>query len=449
MSGRTATLKSSKRIVAILIATVMLASITACGPTDKSAVDKAVVEDVSKADASQKVTEIEFMTWSGENEIQGMQPMVDAMEKEYPGIKLKWSPVPDGYSDKLKIRLVSGDAPALFNVGPGADLINYTRQNLIECLDNYYKNDGGFDISKYPKGLINTCTVDGNLMMLPKDNCPFVLYYNKKLFDEAQVEYPNDKWTWDDLKAAGKKLTKDDVYGFFLRLEPYDLEATLYGRFDAPGLFDYCKGDKVTIDDPKNLVVFNLLQDIFVKDKIAPRPADASGTYTDLFASGKLAMIAEGTFVNPGIKAAMKDDYAFEVLPLGTNGKRPSFLFTSGFAVSSKTKIDKNEIWKAISYLSYGEGNRILASGGFGFPATSPVQYPDAFLSDDVKSRSRDGEVFKLTLDDQGIHNYGPNEPALDPTYRTFLDTLCTSTKTPEDIVKSVKANLDKDFKPW
>ena len=444
----------ARKVIVIVMVFAMIISVAACAAkTDETAklTDSAKASETTAETKGEpaKVTEIEFMTWAGENEIQGMKPMVDALEKQYPDIKLKWSPVPDGYGDKLKIRLVSGDAPSLFNVGPGAPLKNYTNQGLIECLDNYYKEDKEFDLSKYPQGLVNTCMVDGKLMMLPKDNCPFVLYYNKKIFDDAGVAYPNDKWTWNDLKDTAKKLTKDGVYGFFTRLEPYAFEATLFPRFDAPGLFNFTKADKITIDDPKNMEVYNMLQDIYVKDKSAPKPADAVGTYTDLFATGKLAMIADGTFVNPGISAKMKDEYAFEVLPMGANGKRPSFLFTSGFAVSAKTKTDKNQIWKAIKFLSFGEGNKMLASGGFGLPATAPAQYADAFYTEDIKKRSRDGAVFNMTLEDQGIHNYGPNEEAIDPLYRNFLDTLCTSTKSPEEIVNAVKPNFEKAFKPW
>ncbi|WP_425953389.1 ABC transporter substrate-binding protein [Xylanimonas sp. McL0601] len=42
------------------------------------------------------------------------------------------------------------------------------------------------------------------------------LIYNKTVFDAAGVEYPTDDWTWDDLRAAAKKLTDPatQTYGF-------------------------------------------------------------------------------------------------------------------------------------------------------------------------------------------------------------------------------------------
>ena len=43
---------------------------------------------------------------------------------------------------------------------------------------------------------------------------PVVLYYNKDIFDEMGVEYPNPDWTWDDFKAAAIALTNEAHYGF-------------------------------------------------------------------------------------------------------------------------------------------------------------------------------------------------------------------------------------------
>ena len=40
-----------------------------------------------------------------------------------------------------------------------------------------------------------------------------IIYYNKKIFDEAGVPYPPTKWTeawtWDEFVNVAKKLTKD------------------------------------------------------------------------------------------------------------------------------------------------------------------------------------------------------------------------------------------------
>ena len=35
--------------------------------------------------------------------------------------------------------------------------------------------------------------------------------YNKKIFDEAGVDYPTDDWTWDEFMATAAELTDPDA----------------------------------------------------------------------------------------------------------------------------------------------------------------------------------------------------------------------------------------------
>ena len=64
-------------------------------------------------------------------------------------------------------------------------------------------------------------TAKGEQYAFPFDLDIPALFYNKELFDAAGIEYPNDKWTWDDMLKAAIALTKDtdgdgqpDQYGF-------------------------------------------------------------------------------------------------------------------------------------------------------------------------------------------------------------------------------------------
>ena len=46
---------------------------------------------------------------------------------------------------------------------------------------------------------------DGSVYGFPRDISVEVLYYNKDIFDEAGVAYPDDTWTWDDFLAAAER----------------------------------------------------------------------------------------------------------------------------------------------------------------------------------------------------------------------------------------------------
>lgn len=50
---------------------------------------------------------------------------------------------------------------------------------------------------------------------IPKDKDTVCLVYNKEMFDEAGVKYPDESWTWDDLTEASEKIhKKTGKYGY-------------------------------------------------------------------------------------------------------------------------------------------------------------------------------------------------------------------------------------------
>ena len=67
--------------------------------------------------------------------------------------------------------------------------------------------------------------MDGKLYGLPNGTQTMVMYYNKKMFDDAGIAYPKDGWTWDEFSDAAKKLTKADgsVYGYGLSSSYFQL----------------------------------------------------------------------------------------------------------------------------------------------------------------------------------------------------------------------------------
>jgi multiple sugar transport system substrate-binding protein len=83
-------------------------------------------------------------------------------------------------------------------------------------LDPYIEGDQRFVPDRFLPGTMEMLRHEGRLWGLPASIDPFVLYYNKDLFDAAGVSYPEPRWTWDDLiiKAAALTNPAHDVYGY-------------------------------------------------------------------------------------------------------------------------------------------------------------------------------------------------------------------------------------------
>lgn len=106
---------------------------------------------------------------------------------------------------------------------------NYIRNNFLYPLDK--PEDGYFsaltkdeiDFRVHPKlwPVIRRKGADGqtHIWSMPLGGAlGKVLFYRKELFDEKNIPYPDETWTWDDMYAAAKKITdpKRGIYGILL-----------------------------------------------------------------------------------------------------------------------------------------------------------------------------------------------------------------------------------------
>ena len=119
----------------------------------------------------------------------------------------------DEYNTKMIANMTAGDMPDVFYVGPAA-VRSYVDNGYILPLDDYvdaatvekiwgttqeiYRYDG-------------TNVGAGSLYALPKDLSCFAFAYNKDLFDEAGLAYPDPEkpYTYDEFIEVCKALTKD------------------------------------------------------------------------------------------------------------------------------------------------------------------------------------------------------------------------------------------------
>jgi multiple sugar transport system substrate-binding protein len=129
-------------------------------------------------------------------------------------VELKEYPAGEEYDTALTADLAAGTAPEIFIV---KNLKNYvTFQEGGTLLDI---SDVAGELDPATGGLA-PMAIDGVTYAVPYRQDSWLLYYNKDLFDEAGLDYPDGSWTWDDYADAAAKLTdgidKKDVYGAYL-----------------------------------------------------------------------------------------------------------------------------------------------------------------------------------------------------------------------------------------
>ncbi len=142
-------------------------------------------------------------------------------------------------------------------------------------LDNYYKDIA--ELYQY----------DGKTYAIPKDYDTIALWYNKKMFDDAGIAYPDETWTWQTFADAAKKLTKEDGSQYGTAIPATFNQDGYYNLiYDMGGYIVSDDKKKSGWDDPKTIEAMQWLYDNVVTTSM-PKQETMGETNPDvLFSSG-------------------------------------------------------------------------------------------------------------------------------------------------------------------
>jgi multiple sugar transport system substrate-binding protein len=180
--------------------------------------------------------------------------VAQAYMAEHPEVQFEYMFAPwDEYFTKLRTVWAGGDPTVIPDILFLWPTPSYAATGVLENLQPYIEASG-YDLDDYWPYLLDSARYQGDIYGLPRDIEAHVLYYNKKLFDEAGVAYPTEDWTWDDLLVAAEKLTKKDASG---RVTQYALGMEggkwpiWVGQAGGMMLDDLSNPSKCTLDTPE------------------------------------------------------------------------------------------------------------------------------------------------------------------------------------------------------
>lgn len=178
------------------------------------------------------------------------------------------------------------------------------------------------------------------------------VYFNKQLFDEAGIRYPDTAWTWNDLVVAARTLTRDrnndgktDQYGIFIGSHFIEAFEQMNGaHFEHDALF-------AAIPRASQEVYEKYLA--LMREGIMPdlRRMQAMGMQApQMLASGRVAMLVEAV-PNTTLIETLNIPWGIAPLPR-FDGKTPQYFRSAsgGLSVSAKTK-NPNAAWQALKWI--------------------------------------------------------------------------------------------------
>ncbi|WP_088072024.1 ABC transporter substrate-binding protein [Gottfriedia luciferensis] len=348
-----------KWLVMLLTLTLGLLGLAGCGSNDTS------------GDAKDGKVEITYGFWD-KKQVPAVEEIIKLFNEKNPNIKVKTELTPYAqYFQKLETAATGGALPDVLWMN-GPHVVQYAEGKVIIPLSDLAKKDN-YSLGNYPKSLVDLYTVDGKLYGIPKDFDTTGLWYNKKIFDEAGVPYPDDTWDWNKLKEVAKKLTNKDkgIYGYAALMGNqggyYDLIWQNGGQIISKD------GKSVGFDQPEAIeaLKYNIS---FIKEGLSPTQAQMTETApSELFSSGKIAMMFDGPWMVPEYKK--NPDLNVAVVPKGK--QRAVAIHGLANVIAANTK-HKEAAWKFVQFLGSKEAAEVYAKTGTVIPAYNGTQ--DAWL---------------------------------------------------------------------
>ncbi len=452
-----------KKLLSIILTIVMVLSLAACGSseekksddTDKTTQKK---EEVKKEDKTTKKEEakkeetkkeekkdgvkLSVSIWD-EGQRAGLEKIMEAFTAKT-GIEAEIQVI--GWNDYwtlLASGASGGQLPDVFWMHSNESQKYMENDILLDLTDKIAKSED-IDLANYPDQIMGLYTLNDKYYAVPKDIDTIALWYNKTMFDEAGIEYPNENWTYDDLYEAAKKLTKADgsVYGISSNV---DQNQTGYYNYIYSNGGSVISDDKTKSmwNDPKTVEAMELYGKM-AKEKIMP-PLEVMSENKDhvLFQSGKVAMITTGSWMLAGFKENdyMKKNCDIAVMPKAKDGHRASIYNGLGWAAAANTE-HPEEAWRLLEYLGSKEAQEMQAKLGVTMSAYKGTS-KDWVKSTDLYNL--DAYLFMLDeVPDMVIRPYSRNTVAWEGMSIEELKPLWQGEKTAKEVCDEIAKKMDE-----
>ena len=323
------------------------------------------------------------------------------------GIHVVVQPVPgdeDEYKAKINIDLMGGSSvDVVETLGPK----DYSRQvsaGFFMPLNEAVEEAGIDPYSIYGANL--PVEDDGNYYALPFKQEMYCVFYNKAIFDEAGVPYPEGPWTWDEYVETAQKLTdkKKGVYGSFMNADlPW-----MYMPAQQLAVPFYKEDGSCNFDDP----VFKeyaewfkyISNDLGVQPSVAELEAENANWNYYALEGYRLAMFPQGNWFTRLLNSQedYPKDWNYGVAPLPSAGEGGNNnLVSLGYVAINKNAAHPEE---ALTYALWIAENQWKYEGGI--PAFATMSEEDQQLAFGSIAEASHGQV---TVDDlyQNLINTG------------------------------------------
>lgn len=445
-----------KKISAIVLAGALTLSLAACGSGGNNAASGSGAEGAKGSSGKKQV--IKILHWKQENINKAMEEINAKFEEKYPEYKIEYTTTgpDDEYKQAQRARLTANDVDILADLSgmrlspqewtPGAkvpDWEQWINSGLIADLSDqaFISNWNANDIEK-------AATYNGKVYAIPTGKVAMSgLFYNKEIFAEHNLEVPK---TWSEfielnetLKSKG--ITPIGVAGkdvWPLKLPVFALQAKILGGGDQQKWIEGVWKGETAFNDAEAIEVLEKMKTLQDNYMIEGFMGIDYASAPSIFATGKVAMLADGSWDAPTIATA-NPDLKFGYFPVpATEDAAKNASFVGKYDVTwyaAEKGPNKEGALKWLEFFSEPENYTTFVKAAGFIPTMDGISTDSEFIDNELTPYLSD---FELAYEIMMINRENVGE-------HLAAEGVHTEYLAPGGIYKTAKELADVQQKEW
>ncbi|CAH0121481.1 MULTISPECIES: ABC transporter substrate-binding protein [unclassified Paenibacillus] len=398
--------------------------------------DKGTVNEPQPEQTKVKLT---MGSWRTEDRA-AYEKIIAEFNKQYPNIQIEFNPTKNTeYNTVLSTALQTGGGPDIIQLRPYAAGRQLADAGYLEPLDGL---PGLEQFSK--EALLSASGADGKVYGVPTINSTTLVFYNKKIFEQFNLQEPK---TWDEFLNVAETLKQNKVTPFaFGSKEGWILSLT-HGAL-GPAFYsgnDFAQKIVSGATDFKSKEFLASLQ--MMKDLEPYFPDNYTGIGMDdmrnLFVTEQAGMMVMGVW-EVAVMKEMNPDLEMDVFAIpDSSGKQTVTTWVDGsYAVNAKSP-HKEEAKKFMEFMTTKTFGAMVADELLKLSALPGVEAKDPLVT----------KVSQLTYSDMAtpylaVVYFAGGNPSTKSALESSLQGMYLGKLTPQQVAEEVQKSADTWFKP-
>ena len=372
------------------VATVLLCLLTACTSGDEpsssppsSPTSAPTSASTSASPSPSGPVTLRFAVYGGQPEVAAYRAMARAFTRIHPDVTVKVEASRNQASARTALdqQIAAQHPPDLF-LSDASVLPSLMEEGAVQPVDQLLEDRDVEFGDTYERLGLEAFAADDALQCMPNDVSPYVVYYNRRLFNRVRLAPPGQEqptpqtgWSWEQFVTAAQQMSRGRVKGAYLAPSLTTLTPLLRSA-----------GSDI-VDDPQEPTTLQLSDGATrsALEEILPLVRNARVTPTQelspseavrRFEQGRLAMMVGTRALVPALRS--DPSLRFDVFPMPSLASTQTIAEVTGYCISHDTP----HVAAAADFLAFASGNQgaaLTAQSGGVVPANLAVLHSPAF----------------------------------------------------------------------